>query len=137
MEKSVSAVTGVCGERIAFPDWPVQSDPSGKTIAAETPGYEPPARMASSSFCSAAAVTAVRPAGAGPGVANREVGTGTIVRGMTDAEAVALGATDIATVGVGVGVGGGVMTGDGVVVPHAATAAISTRAAATQAGQAL
>ena len=38
IEKSVSAVTAVFGDRTAVPDCPVQTDPSGKTIAADTPG---------------------------------------------------------------------------------------------------
>src|SRR5664280_644566 len=90
--------------------------------------------MASSSFCSAAAAVAVRLADAGPGVANREAGTGTIVRGMTDAEGVALGASEIEAVAVAVAVGGGVITGDGVVVPHAARQTAKTRLPAAASG---
>jgi hypothetical protein len=70
----------------------------------------------------------VRFADAGPGAANRGVGTGTIVRfAMADGDGGGLGETEIAVVGVGVGVGGSVMTGDGVVLPHAARLAARTR----------
>ena len=86
--------------------------------------------MASSSFCSATAVAALRLAEAVPGAANRGAGTGTIVRFAMvgdDCEGVGLGATETEIAGVGAGVGGTVMTGDGVVLPHAARAAARAR----------
>jgi len=41
------------GERIALPETPYQTVPSGNTIAAEIPGYEPVLRMVFRAFCRA------------------------------------------------------------------------------------
>ena len=77
-EKSVSVVSGVAGERIAAPETPVQVEPSGNTIAAETPGYLPPLRMPFREAWRAVAFAGSRLAANELGAASREVGTGTI-----------------------------------------------------------
>ena len=59
MEKSVSVVSGVGGDRIAEPETPVQVVPSGNTMAAETPGYLP-TRMPSRALWRALALAASR-----------------------------------------------------------------------------
>ena len=75
-------------------------------------------------------MAAVRLAAAVPGAANRGAGTGTIVRFAMvgdDCEGVGLGEAETENAGVGAGVGGSVMTGDGVVLPHAARPAARAR----------
>src|SRR5664280_3716900 len=108
-EKSVSAVTGAAVVMTPTPDWPVQVDPSGKTIAAWMPGRAAPALM--ESRASARAVSVVAPSCAtrtGPARSRRGVGTGTIV-GVGSTVAVAAGVaagvagTDGEAVGVGLG----------------------------------
>ena len=47
IENSVSVVSDVLGERTAEPETPLQIEPSGKTMAAEAPGYLPPVRTPS------------------------------------------------------------------------------------------
>src|SRR5450759_2542443 len=129
-EKSVSGVTGACGDRTAEPDCPAQSEPSGKTTAAETPGQPPVARMPPRAFCRAAAVASSRWARGETGATSCDVGTGTMLASGAAGlgEAVAIDeATDVAAsdpLGAAVGV----------VEPHATTIATRRRPAAALAG---
>src|ERR1035437_1803483 len=112
-EKSVSAVTGAALEMTPTPDWPVHVDPSGKAIAAWTPGSFASVRIESRASVRAASVVAPRWAiGAVVARSSRGIGTGTIV-GVGTAVGVAVANSDAVGDAVGVGLG--------VTRPHAAT----------------
>jgi hypothetical protein len=129
-EKMVSTATFVPEERIAVPETPVHIWPSGKTIAADIPGYRPPLRMESRAAWRAVAVAASRWVAGEAGAACCEVGTGTMETGGVGVE---LGVgTELLDAGVALAP----LLGDGVAVavPHAATTATSRNAAARRAG---
>src|SRR5450759_3000572 len=131
-EKSVSGVTGACGDRTAEPDCPAQSEPSGKTTAAETPGQPPVARMPPRAFCRAAAVASSRWARGETGATSCDVGTGT----MLARDPAGLGETVAGAMGEVPDVAASDPLGDtvGAVVPHATTIAARSRPAAALAG---
>jgi hypothetical protein len=131
-EKSVSVASGVAGERIAAPETPVQVEPSGNTIAAETPGYLPPLRMPFRAAWRAVAFAGSRLAANELGAASREVGTGTI-----EMFGVAVGELDAGAEALGGSVGANDPPGEsvGAELPQAAVAAANRIAAAMRAGR--
>ena len=131
MEKSVVAVSGVCGDRIAAPETPVQIEPSGKTIAAEAPGYLPPLRTVSRAAWSAALLAGSSRVANEAGSASCVIGTGTI-----EATSAAVGEfVASAEVGEGVAASDPVAAGVGVGLPHAATATTMAMAETRPAGR--
>jgi hypothetical protein len=125
IEKSVSDVTAVLGERTAEPDCPAHTVPSEKTIAAETPGYFCVTWRDASADCSAVAFFASSVTLGAACATNCEEGTATMLGNGVAVFGVGVGCGVITGLGDAVGAAGvGVGAGVGVEVPHAAATEI-------------